>query len=341
MKQVAVRKAFVVGLVSILAFAAPAIAAAQASVQTVQLLPLGANNCPVLVTQGIVAHVRDGELHSFDVTVANPTYVAVLGQVGSEGIPFRYMTRFNHGGGFLRHHVDVETARIGTGLPVSLTLLSSPPGSPTCMTVISFTVAADGSVLAPGVVTAPTPTTPSTPAGDTGGTGGAPSAPSKPAALAKPTAQATPTAPVAPTTTETTTGGGVASPIRGLCEGNGAIQLWFLLLAIYVVIAALTALSKPPLAERSMWLPLVLILAPLVLLLGFWLLFPSCRTAGWVPIAGMIIAAASLYVAFRDQHVGIKVIPLPAAKPSANTPVVVSKAADSKTEQKQEQKKAK
>ncbi len=328
MKQVAARKAFVVGLVSILAFAAPSFAAAQASVQTLQLLPLGSNNCPLVVTQGVVAHVRDGELHSFDVTIADPTYVAVLGQVGSEGVPFRYMTRFNHGGGFLRHHVDVETTRIGTGVPVSLTLLSSPPASPTCMTVISFTVAADGSIHAPGAVTAPVPTSPT---GNSGGSDGGSGTPAQPSAPVKPVA---PTAPSTSTTNGGSIDGGVVSPIRGLCEGNGAIQLWFLLLAIYVVIAALTALSKPPLAERNYWLPFGLVLVPLVLLLSFWVVFPTCRTTGWVPVAAIIIATASLLVAYREQNPGVKIIPLPAAKPSSNTPAVVSKSADSKVEQK-------
>ncbi len=326
----AARKVLVAGLASILFFAAPAFAAAQARVLTAQLLPLGANNCPVLVTQGIVAHVRDGELHSFDVTVADPTYVAVIGQAGNQGIPFRYMTRFNHGGGFLRHHIDIETSRIGSGLPVSLTLLSSPPGSPTCMTVISFMVAANGGIHAPGMVTTPAPSTPGS---------GAPSAPSKPAAPAKPSAPATPNAPSAPTTTapattSTTTDGGVVSPIRGLCDGNGAIQLWFLLLAIYVVISALTALSKPPVAQRSFWLPVWLIIAPLVLLLGFWVLFPACQTAGWVPITAIIIAVASLFVAYREQNPRVKIIPLPAARPSTNTPAVINRPAEAKTEQK-------
>ncbi len=315
-------RTFVVGLISLLAFAMPAFTAAQVIVQTSQILPPGANTCPILTTQGIVAHVRDGALHSFDVTVGNPTYVAVLAQVGDQTLPFRYMTRFNHGGGFLRHHVDMDTTTIHGAIPVTLTLLSSPAGSPTCISIISFSVAPDGTIVAPGVSGGSVPQT-------TGGT---------PHVSMKPTTGGTsqqPTSSYATTSTSTSVSpidGGVVARLQSLCKGNGALQLWFLLLAIYVVIAALTALAKPPLAQKSPWVPLGLILAPLVVLLCFWYFAPTCRAAGWIPAASIIIAVAALLVAFREQNPGIKVIPLPpakpagtsgaAAKPSTQTPMV-------------------
>lgn len=318
------RKALTGTVVSI-ALLLPGISAAQAVVQTAQLLPIGgANTCRVVTTQGIVAHVREGDLHSFDVTIGDPSYVAVYAQVGDQALPFRYMTRFTHGGGFLRHHVDLDSTRIGSGIPVSLTLLSSPPGAPTCLTVISFTVGADGSILAPGAVT--TPTTPSSPTSGSS-TGGAPSAP------AKPTAPTKPTAPEAPAATSGPVTAGPTARMLGLCEGNGATQLWFLLLAVYVVIAALTALAKPPLAQKSIWMPLALILVPLVALLALWIFAPACRAAGWIPALSIIVAIAALLAAFREQNPGVKVIPLPAAKPSSKTPMV-TKAAASSTEPK-------
>jgi hypothetical protein len=120
-----------------------------------------------------------------------------------------------------------------------------------------------------------------------------------------------------------------------MCTGNNSLQLWFLLLAIYVVIAALTALARPPLAQKAFWVPLVLILVPLVLLLGLWYFVPLCRTAGWVPAVSVIIAIAALLVAYRDQNPSVTVIPLPAAKPKdapkANVPAVVTKSAPTTT----------
>lgn len=308
-------KALAIGVISLVALAIPGTAAAQALTQTIQVLPPGGNGCPTLPVQGIVAHVREGSIHSFDVTVANPSYVAVLAQVGDKGVPFRYMTRFNHGGGSLRHHVDLDTTPIRGSIPVSLTLLSSPQGSPTCLSVISFSVSPTGQILAPGMIS-----------GSTDG---------KSATVSKPISQGTSTkggtattagkttqqgtTPTATSTTSKTAKspvvGGFGATLKSLCAGNGALQLWFLLLAIYVVIAALTALARPPLAEKSMGLPLALILVPLVLLLGFWYLVPSCRGAGWIPAASIIVAIAGLLVAFRDQHPAVRIIPLPAAKP--------------------------
>jgi hypothetical protein len=118
----------------------------------------------------------------------------------------------------------------------------------------------------------------------------------------------------------------IGSRIQGLCEGNNALQLWFLILAIYVVIAALTALAKPPLAEKSPIIPLALILTPLVLILGFWYFAPACRAAGWVPAVSVIIAIAGLLVAFREEEGMPPIITLPAAKPNGapNKPQPIS-----------------
>lgn len=304
------QRAFAIGIISLVALGMPAAASAQALSKTVQVLPPGGTGCPQIPVTAIVAHTNEGALHSFDVTVQDPAYVAVLAQVGTQAVPFRYMTRFNHGGGFVRHHVDMDSTRIGNALAVSLTLLSSPVGSPTCLSVISFSVSPNGQILAPGATSTVTPA-PS----NTGGT----KVPGKVIVTPGKSPVATGTA----TTTEPSpVAGGVVTRFKALCEGNGGLQLWFLLLAVYIVIAALTALSKPPLAEKSVGLPLTLILVPLVLLMGFWLLAPSCRAAGWIPAVAILTAGAALLVAFREQHPGLKIISLPAAKPSANTPMV-------------------
>jgi hypothetical protein len=268
-------------------------ASAQAITQTAQILPLGGNSCALLPISAITAHVVDGALHSFDITVGNASYVAVLAQVGGETLPFNYVTRYNHGGGMLRHHIDVNTTPTRGALPVSLTLLSSPPGSPTCLSVISFSVGSSGQILAPGMSSGAMPPVTSKPTGGTGATTGSGSTGGKTSG-GKGTTTTKPTTTAPTTTVATPTDGGLFARLQSLCAGNGALQLWFLLLAIYIVIASLTALAKPPLAQKATWVPAAAILAPLVLLLGFWLFAPTCRAAGWIPAVSVIIAIAAL-----------------------------------------------
>ncbi|MHB1086710.1 MAG: hypothetical protein ACYCZ0_03105 [Minisyncoccota bacterium] len=306
-------KAFAVGIVSFVAFAVPFSASAQAVTKTIQVLPPGGVGCQALPVTSVVPHVQEGELHSFDITVQDPSYVAVLAEVGSEAIPFRYMTRFNHGGGFIRHHIDINAARITNPLSVSLTLLSSPVGSPTCLSIISFSVSQDGQVLAPGTTSVGSPTvTVTSHTVDTTAPRGTGAVPGK-TPVATDTATSTDSSPILK---------GAITRIKGLCDGNGTLQLWLLLLAVYIVIAALTALAKPPLAQKSVVLPLSLILVPLVLLLAFWLFAPSCRAEGWIPAVSIMVAIIALLVAFREQNPGLKIISLPPAKPSTNTPAI-------------------
>lgn len=297
-------------ITALVAFAAPGSAAAQAVSSNAQVLPPGGSGCTTLPINAIAAHVVDGALHSFDVTIGDASYTAILAQVGGEGVPFNYMTRFNHGSGMVRHHIDLQTTPIRSSLPVSIVLLSSPQGSPTCLTTISFSVSPSGAVLAPGASTGVTniPQSTSTGGSTSSGSSGGSSVTGS---------TGTPGTVVA-TSSATTAGSpvqsGFVARLQNMCTGNNALQLWFLLLAIYVVIAALTALARPPLSQRSVALPLVLILVPLVLLLGLWYFVPSCRAAGWVPAVSVIIAIAALLVAFRDQNPAVKIIPLPPAK---------------------------
>lgn len=309
-------KALAIGVISFVAFMMPASAAAQAITNTTQVLPPGGTGCPVLPINAIVPHVSNGALHSFDVTLANSSYVALLAQVGGEGIPFNYITRFSYGSGVVRHHVDVQTTPIRGAVTVSLILLSSPPGSPTCLSTISFGVSPTGTVLAPGATTG-TMGTPVKPPAQSSPSTGVTSKPGTTAGASTTTSgtKGTVTATSATSTVRSPVDTGLAARLQSMCAGNNSLQLWFLLLAVYVVIAALTALARPPLAQRALWIPLVLILVPLVLLLGLWYFVPSCRAAGWVPAVSVIIAIAALLVAFRDQNPSVKVIPLPAAKP--------------------------
>ncbi|MBV9159571.1 MAG: hypothetical protein JO019_03190 [Candidatus Kaiserbacteria bacterium] len=86
------------------------------------------------------------------------------------------------------------------------------------------------------------------------------------------------------------------------CSRSGAYQLWFILLAIFVLLTAFAAFSQPPLAQKSPAIPVALILIPLILLIGFWYFAPMCRAATWIPVVLLIIAIAGLLVAFRESR---------------------------------------
>jgi len=323
------RQIFAATLIALFACVTPGFAAAQATVQTLQVLPPGGSGCSALPLQGVTAHVLDGALHSFDVTLGDASYVAVLAQVGNEAIPFRYMTRFNHGSGIVRTHVDLNTTPINGSLPVSMTFLSSPVGQPTCLSIVSFSVSPSGVVS--GNTSVPAMTIPAISNPTSGGTSGttgdkAVVRPRPTTSTGSGTGKVTTVASTSATTTVLGTvdkSTGWASRIQAMCAGNGAFQLWFLLLAVYIVLVALTALARPPLAQRSVAIPMTLILAPLFVLLSFWYLVPICRAAGWIPAIAILAAIAGLLVAFREQNPGIRVISLPAAKPM--NPMAVNK----------------
>lgn len=293
-----VRAAAAVVLTSVL-FALPGYAAAETSLsKTTQLLPPGGNACPAMIVDNAVLYIYNNELDSFDVIIRDASYVAVSGQVGEKTIPFRYMTRFSEGSG-VRIHVDVDAVSISKDLPVQLTLLSSPQGQPTCLSVVGFTVAGTGKGSA-----AHTGSTSTGQGKTTTHTDKTPQTPSKPVATSS-------------TSTPGTAGSILPTVPSSICSGNGSLQLWFLILAIYIVIVALTALAQPPLTQRSSAIPLALILVPLVGLIAFWYFAPACRAAAWIPTVALLAAIAGLLAAFREQNPNLTVIPLPAAKTPA------------------------
>lgn len=261
---------------------------------TQQLLPRGANTCAPLQVQSVNPYVYNGSLDSFDVTITDASYVSIIGSVGDTGIPLSFMTRRINADGTLRIHVDIQSTQVYGTLPVSLTLLSAPSGKPVCISVVSFTL----------------------------------TGPAKTARV--PTAPAIPD-PVTTTTTATTeeevpppfftaspiVGGGLHDSLTKACEAAGPYQLWFILLALFMVVVGLVAFAEPPLGNKGPEVPLAAILVPLVLLLGFWYFAPACRVAGWIPVVLIVAAAIGLVTAFRDQEMPLikKTIQLPEAKP--------------------------
>jgi hypothetical protein len=303
-----------VGIVTAIAFiVTPGFAAAEtAAVMTKQVLPVGGNSCAPVFVNEVKTYIYDGELHSFDVVVSDPSYVGISGNAGNVAIPYNYMTRRIDPNGNLRIHVDT-TAVVGASLPVTVTLLSSVSGKPTCITTVSFATSGTGAV---------TPAAPITVAvGETGIQN--PSAAQGSDSSVKPTNGGVVKGAISKTKTEGhggkssighgTTSTSFAATVGKMCSENGAYQLWFILLAIFFVIVAFVGLSQPPLAQSSSRLPAILIGAPLALLLGFWLFVLDCRLNWFIPVILLAAAAIGLYSAYRTMpptsHTAVMVLP--------------------------------
>src|SRR3989344_5417979 len=112
-----------------LSFLAPVTAhGAEVAVQTAQLLPPGANTCAPAVVSGFTPYMYEGALHSFEFTVADSSYVAIVASVGSIDIPFNQMSRQVTQSG-VRIHADLATTPIRAALPITVTMLSAKGGA--------------------------------------------------------------------------------------------------------------------------------------------------------------------------------------------------------------------
>lgn len=299
--------------ITVLTLALPGMSfAAIANVTTGVIIPAGTQTCQSPVISGVTPYIYNGHLDSFDLTVSDASYVAVLGSVGQQGIPLRNMLRRINPDGSLKIHVDINSVSGGT-VPVSLTMLSSLPGAPTCVTVVSFPV--EGLTGAPVTQT----TYPS-----------APSHPTQPSSHPSTTTTGTSSPGTAATSAPPTVGGGLQGALSRVCDAAGAYQLWFILLALFMVGIGLVAFAEPPLTRKSTELPAALIIVPLVLLLLFWYAVPACRVAVWIPIVLLIAAALALLAAYREKTPGGGSTPskqLPAPKPETPKPSTPTAAA--------------
>ena len=284
--------------------------AAEVSVQTAQLLPLGSNTCTPPSISGFTPYIYNGALHSFEFSVSDSSYVAIIGSAGSTGIPFNQMSRHRGSSGGLRIHAATASTPVRGSLTVSITMLSSKgPGEPLCVSVMSTAVDAEG-VLQPAPAPAPSPVPPAS-------TGGV----SKPTPSPAPSAGVTPTPP-APTTTATGTKvtsspiASIQNALKDMCTGGGALRLWLILLVAYtlIVIAAIVGQPKMPLAIRTQEWIAAIIVVPFLLLFGLWYFVESCRTSAWIPVIATIIALAGLSAAFWERQSTASVINLPEAK---------------------------
>src|SRR3990167_1490503 len=230
--------------------------ALDAVTQTRQVLPVGGNACTQVSATNFIPYIYDGALHSFEFTVSDPSYVALIGSVGNTSIPFNVMTRKMDASGMLRVHVDVPTSPVFGTLPVTVTMLSARSGSPVCLTVVSANVVS-GLETIPYTPSTTVPTTPTVSAAPT--TPSVTSAPKPASSDPIPTTQKV-------LTTSTATGSVVSTiqnPFKNMCSSDAsAYRPWLILLAFWYFSISCRA---------ALWMPLVAFLvAVLGLLAAFW-----------------------------------------------------------------------
>lgn len=299
-------------------------AAGTASVLTKQVLPQGANTCAPLFVKSVTPYIYDGELQSFDIVLSDASYVGILGAAGDVSIPFNYMSRQIESDGSLRLHVDT-TATVNGTLPVTVTMLSALPNAPVCLSQVSFTTDVAGNIESSAPISVPTPTIDTGTGSSTATGGGTTSGASYNNGGAHgSTNGGTVKTPVVGSTSSASTST-MGSLVAKMCTKNGAYQLWFILLAIFFVIAAFVGLSEPALAVRHGALPALLIGIPLVLLLLFWQFATDCRLSYFIPVILLVAAAIGLYSAYRTSPIMSPVVVVPTEKKTTVTKTEVTK----------------
>ena len=285
----------------------PAHAAAQSiSTQTQQLLPLGPSTCGAVVATDFTPYIYDGALHSFEFSLPDPSYVAIIGTVGDASIPFQVMTRKVSSAGVLRVHVDTPTTPVTGTLPIVVTLLSARQGQPVCAAIVSMSVGSGPVVVKSPVkpivqkpvpikkpisISPPRPVPPKVPS--------TPKSPSVPSTTTVP-AKATTTVTSATSVVST-----VQSQLRSICASDtSAYRLWLILLVLYALIVGVALWAEFPMSlpwARTPERVATIILVLLLLLLGFWYFSVSCRAALWMPLVAFLIAVLGLLAAFWNH----------------------------------------
>ncbi|MDZ4227491.1 MAG: hypothetical protein U1D26_03375 [Patescibacteria group bacterium] len=263
-----------------------------------QILPPGANTCPQASATNFTPYIYENALHSFEFTMPDASYVAVIGSVGDKSIALRFMTRRMDASGTLRIHVDTETTPIVGSLPIQVTMLSTRgAGTPVCVSIASATL---GSGTSPAPIAAsPAPSPAAASPTSSAGT------PEETSASASDTSGDEETATSTVLASSAAVAGITKNAFAGLCaSAEGAYRLWLVLLVLYVLMIAGLLWPEWPTAwswvRNPAWLA-AWVLAPLVLILAFWYFVPACRSVIWMPITAAVIGAAGLFAAFRNH----------------------------------------
>jgi len=285
--------------------------ALEISAQTQQVLPPGSNTCAQVSASAFTPYIYNGALNSFEFTLSDSSYVALIGSVGNTSVPFQLMTRRTDASGAVRIHVDIATTPVRGTLPLRVTLLSARAGQPVCLTVVSMTVGS-GAV---SVQTIPAYTTPATsvttpaPAQTvpSGTIGTAPDVGVDSNGDVSPSPSTS--GPQAWTGGAAGSGTSVVSSItntlQNVCSSDaGAYRLWLILLVLYALIVGVALWAEFPMSMPWARTPeriATIILVLLLLVLGFWYFSVSCRAALWMPLVAFLIAVLGLLAAFWNH----------------------------------------
>jgi hypothetical protein len=249
--------------------------------------------CAPITFSDIQAHVYNGNLDSFDVTVSDPTYVAVSTTVNGKPVAFNYITRWSNPDGSVKTHVDLQSIRMNRDVPVQMTFLSahrdqSGNNLVTCIFNIPATIAA---VTHAGGAEYPT-------SGQTSSTHHV----TRPSS--EPTGGKTSTSSTATPTTSTRNPGivGAVTSLGNLCVNGGATRLWVVLLVLFALFCFTLCVQKFEVGSSVRDWNIGLILAVFVGLLIFWYVSAVCRTGAWAPaLATGITIIALLYTMLKSD----------------------------------------
>lgn len=263
--------------------------ALEATTQTAQVLPVGGNSCAPVAATNFTPYIYEGALHSFEFTLLDASYTALIGSIGNTSIPFNVMTRSVDASGMLRVHVDINARPIFGTLPLKVTLLSARSGQPVCLTVVSMNVGTGAIATIPNTSITTTPTTPSVV--------------TKPAPTAAPSTTSENS--LTTTTVQSSVVSTVQNPLQNVCATDaGAYRLWLILLVLYMLIVGVALWAEFPMSMAWARTPeriATIILVFLLLLLAFWYFSISCRAALWMPLVAFLVAVLGLLAAFWNH----------------------------------------
>ena len=263
------------------------VSAAASTVLPMQVLPAGTGkSCAAVTFSDVEAHVYNGNLDSFDITLSDSSYVAVSTSVDNATVGYNYVSRWAYPDGSIKMHVDLQAIRMNKDVPVAITFLSAHAdengNSITCMFNVPATIAAIEEALG----------------------GGAPSSGQEPSTSVPPprpptSGDAGTGEPEGTSSATSTYNPGIVAAMNSLgnlCADGGATRLWVVLLVLFALFTFTLSAQKFEANSSVRDWNIGLILAVFVGLLIFWYASAVCRTGPWAPaIATLITIVGLLY----------------------------------------------
>jgi len=256
----------------------------------VQILPPATGKaCGPVIVPDIQAHVYGGSLDSFDVTISDPSYVAVSTIVANKAIGFNYITRWLNPDGTLKMHVDLQPMQMTKDVPIQITFVSVHPdqsGSPvTCLFRIPASIPSPVHLAGQGT-------------GISGQT-------TPPGHISSPGQGSGNTSSNGSSTATSSNSPGVETAVNSLgnlCTNGGATRLWVVLLVLFAIFCIILCAQKFEINSSVRDWNIGLILAVFVALLIFWYVSSACRTGAWAPaLATFITIVGLLYTMLKGD----------------------------------------